>query len=138
MRPHNWQSLLSEAIEAARAKPFEYGRFDCMLFCADTLQAITGIDYAAPVRGYSTFEEAAQIIARYGGKEQLITALLGSDSLHISRARRGDVVLATLKTVDDGVSDCAGICLGHLSVFPKDVGLQMQSTLAARLAWRVD
>jgi hypothetical protein len=137
MRVTNWPLVLTQEIEKAQSRVFEYGQFDCMLFCADIVQAITGTDHAETLRGYSTTKQAAVILAKYGSKRELITALLGADPVHPSRAMRGDVVLAELQTVDEGLSECAGICLGHQSAFPKDVGLQLAPTLKSICAWRI-
>jgi hypothetical protein len=138
MRQPNWPRLLSAEIEKAKARTFVYGEFDCMLFCADVVLTITGIDYAETLRGYNSSAEAARILSRYGSKADLITALLGAEPVHPSRAMRGDVVLAELRTIDEGMSECAGICLGHQSAFPKDIGLQLAPTLKAVRAWRIE
>jgi len=138
MRNHYWPRDLAAFIESQRTRPFQYGQFDCMLFCADAIKSITGVDYAESLRGYTSIAEANAIIDRYGSKEALISAVLQRDPIHISAAMRGDVVLATLPTVDDGQSDCAGVCLGQFSAFPKDVGVRLIATATARMAWRIE
>lgn len=131
-RKTGWSELLYDAIAVAGQREFSWGTHDCCLFAADVLLATTGTDFAAPVRGYTTREEAEAIIARYGGMEAMITSLVGSDPVHVSRARRGDLVLANLEN-----GPTAGICIGRLSTFTLARGLTTRPTSTAMLAWRI-
>jgi hypothetical protein len=125
---------MAEAIEAARTQPFAYGSFDCCLFAADVVLAMTGVDYAASFRGYDTKTGAYRIIAEHGSLAALLTSVLG-EPIEPSFAGRGDVVLADIETVEGGES--AGICLGAFCAFPKDIGFALHSRTVVKLAWKI-
>jgi hypothetical protein len=125
---------MAEAIEAARTRSFAYGDFDCCLFAADVVFAMTGIDYATPFRGYHSRPSAYRLIAEYGSLTVLLTSVLG-EPMEPSFAGRGDVVLADIATVEGGES--AGICLGVFCAFPKDIGLALHPRTVAKLAWKI-
>lgn len=137
-RLEGWPQLLDAAIERARSQPFAYGQLDCLLFAADVIFAITGTDLASPYRDtYHDQAGAEQILLEHGGSiEQLVSSVLG-DPAHASAARRGDLVVATLPTVEGGNRDCAGICVGHYFVFPTPGGLRFDRRGCIRLAWQV-
>lgn len=133
----DWPQRLDAAIEAARSRCFAYGEFDCYLFAADTVLAITGVDLAASFRGqYDSPVSAARILAGYGSMEAIATSLLG-EPVHPARARRGDVVLAQLPIPDGETGDCAGVCTGHYFAFAQPQGLGFVRRAAVRLAWCV-
>ena len=143
MRFPDWPKRLDAAIAAARHRNFVYGGLngaqDCALFAADCVQAITGVDYAAELRGYDSKVAAYRIVAAYGSLEAMIAALLKREPVHRSQARRGDVVLAEIELGSGESGECVGICAGAKFLFPKSVvGLRSHAIDAVRLAWRVD
>lgn len=138
MRFDDWPQRLDAEISASRTRAFAYGGFDCCLFAADCVKAITGIDYAADLRGYESKIAAYRIVSGYGSLEAMITALLGSEPVHPSQARRGDVVLAEIELAPGESGDCVGICAASKFLFPKDVGLRCLPIGVVRLAWRID
>jgi hypothetical protein len=131
----DWPQRLAETVEAARTRTFEFGSFDCALFAADCVLAITGTDYAAPFRGYESKTAAYRIITEHGSLTGLLTSLLG-EPIEPAFARRGDVVLAEIPVVD-GEGESVGVCLGVSCAFPKDTGLVLHSRAVAKLAWRI-
>lgn len=133
MRFPHWPQALADSIQAAGIRVFGYGGFDCCLFCADVVESMTGVDYAASLRGYATEDEAYEIISGYGSIEAMVTSLLGREPIHPSSAGRGDVVLMEI----DG-RETLGICLGVRSAFPQHTGLRQHLTWLARCAWRID
>jgi hypothetical protein len=131
----DWPQRLAATLEAARTRTFSYGGFDCALFAADCVKAISGVDYAANLRGYRTQTEAYRIIAAHGGLEELLTSLLGAP-IHTAFAQRGDVVLAEIPVVEqEGLS--VGVCLGAFCAFPAGVGLTQHPRTVAKVAWRI-
>lgn len=138
MRYEDWPQRLEEAIAAARTRAFAYGTFDCALFAADCVQAMTGTDYAGELRGYKSKLDAYRIVAAYGSLEGMITGLLGREPKHPSQAMRGDVVLAEIELARGESGDCIGICVGQKCVFPQTVGVRLQPRAVARLAWSID
>ena len=135
MRYLNWPERLAEVIEAARYRVFAYGGQDCCLFAADCVLAVTGIDYAAPFRGYYSRAAAYQIIAKHGSLTGLLTAVL-DEPIEPAFAGRGDVVIAEIPIVE-GEGESVGICLGAFCAFPQAVGLRFHPRSVARLAWRI-
>lgn len=135
MRLVGWAELLYAAVDDASQRDFEWGVHDCCLFAADILLAFTGTDYAEPVRGYTTQEEAEAIIAGYGDMETMITALVGVEAVEAKgkNVRRGDLVIAELEN-----GDTVGICIGVNCVFAQARGITTRKTSVARLAWRID
>jgi hypothetical protein len=97
-RIENWPLLLSAFLRARRDVPFQWGENDCVMFAADAVRAITGVDYAAGWRGtYSTEEQAADLLKSGGGIDSIITDALGiKGTRNLLLGRRGDVV--TCKT----------------------------------------
>lgn len=138
MRYEDWPKRLQAEIAAARKRTFAYGAFDCCLFAADCVQAMTGIDYAAELRGYTSKLDAYRIVAAYGSLEAMITTLLGREPVHRSQAHRGDVVLAEVELAPGEAGDCVGICAAAKFYFPRAVGLRECAIDVVRLAWRID
>jgi len=99
-RRPDWQSRLAEFLVSHRYKHFSYGSWDCGLFAADAIQAITGTDLACPFRGkYSSFSQLRKAIRIYTGSASVaaIAGRIATDhqmpELPILYARRGDLVL---------------------------------------------
>ena len=147
----NWPQKMHDYCKAVGKNKFAWGTFDCFLFCAGTVQAMTGEDFAAEFRGkyneagsaYSTLIESAG-----GGIEPLMQKLAGqfgwteTDVLH---AQRGDVVLLAPEccNTDERFDGALGMCVGPLSLFVSEKGLRAISTIPAPgsrtviKAWRI-
>ena len=135
MRGPDWNVRLFEYIEGHRCTRFQWGTLDCCTFVAGCVQAMTGIDYAAPLRGYTTEAQAYAILSRYDSMRAMVTALLGSGPVDVSMARRGDVLLA----IQGDGSESLRICLGKLSAMPgaRGIGLAFPPAGDAQIAWKV-
>lgn len=102
-RIEDWPILLARYLSTPRQ--FCWGENDCIMFSANAILEVTGVDFAEEYRGtYTTEEEANQIIKDFGGIVRLIGSKLGNPSTNVRSAGRGDVALVTL----DGVR-AAGI-----------------------------
>lgn len=136
-----WERRLAEAIEAARDRPFRWGRHDCAIFAFDLRRDITGgHDVAALWRvRYTTARGAVRVMRRLGWSslEAAGRDLLGEplDSVHL--AQRGDLVLANTALG-------FGVCLGARAAGIAPVngpcdpgGLILVPMAACALAWRV-
>ena len=95
----NWQSLLSAYLVTAAAEPFAYGRFDCGLFVAGAIDAMTGVDVVPGIRGEYGNRRAAfaqvQLICGASTMEALadyLTAHHDMPEVVPLMAQRGDVV----------------------------------------------
>lgn len=137
MRKEGWPEALHDYIAAARKKEFAYGAWDCCLFAADWVLELTGTDYAAELRGYSSMKDAYEILARYGSMEAMVTQLLGVDAGHPAFAQRGDIVLMKDHPSLGGAPEGLGICHGLHSAFPRAKGLIMIRTLEAAAFWKI-
>ncbi len=147
-KPHDFPERLHAAIRARRDRPFEWGRNDCALFACDLLQAVSGIDFAAPFRGkYKSARGAARILKRYGGAglpaSARTTAGLEAVVEKIAEARkreevkplmaqRGDLVL-----LDMPEGPALGVCLGAWVAAAGETGMVRVELREARRAWRV-
>ena len=119
-RLENWPSLLSEFLERKSKEEFAWGINDCLIFPADCVAALTGVDFAAPYRGkYSTESEALEYAARLNGIElpegetcgtsAIITAFLGERRQNALQGQRGDVVVALIGDhITGGIIDDTG------------------------------
>lgn len=137
MRKVNWSIELDQAITAARLKQFSYGTFDCALFAADCVLAMTGIDYASTLRGYEGKFAAARVIAQYGSIEEMLTALLSTPPAHRSTAHRGDVIVANIPVANGEHGAAIGICIGPVFLVPTETGLVSFPMKRATLTWRI-
>lgn len=133
-RLSDWPERLSDAIEAARGRPFSWGEHDCALFAADCALAITGRDPLAAVRGsYGTAQGAARVLRRLGCADLgALAALIGGPEIPVAWARRGDWMLAPQ---DD--EKALGVCLGLKAAFVTTQGLTFRPTIKCAAAWRI-
>ena len=132
MRLQDWQLRFAAFIRARTAVPFAWGRNDCCLFAADALQAITGRDFAAGVRGaYQDARGAAALVRERGGLAEIATAALGP-SVPPLMAMVGDVVL-----VENEGREVLAICNGTSAIAPAEAGLAVIGMDAARACWKV-
>lgn len=128
-RFENWPILLSQFLRSRRDIPFQWGVNDCMLFPADCVQALTGIDFAAEYRGYETEEQANALIDRHGGPIILVSKYLGPAGRNIAVAGRGDIVMTSYRAL--GVIDDKGTAI---SMVTKD-GMRKLPLKAAIRVW---
>jgi hypothetical protein len=112
------------------AEPFAWGGHDCCLFASDAVQALTGHDPAADLRGYRTEREALRIIQAQGGLRAIAQARAGAE-VPVLAAQVGDVGLLPL----DG-RDTLAVCGGAHWLAPGALGLAALPLDAAVAAWR--
>lgn len=136
-RLDDWSERLDAVMTEAKGKTFAYGAFDCALFAADCVLAITGIDYAEELRGYTSKVAAYRIVAKYGSLDSMACALLESESVHPSRATIGDVVLASVEVDGGEQGECFGVCVGVKFRIPTQHGLRSFPMSKALKAWRI-
>jgi hypothetical protein len=98
-RRSDWQSRLSAYVVERAHEPFRYGAFDCGLFVAGAIEAMTGVDMAAELRGkYSSRQEAFAVIRRLCGRATMtavadhLSAAFGIAEVPVAFAQRGDPV----------------------------------------------
>jgi hypothetical protein len=126
----DWQTRLQALIQQRLVQPFAWGSHDCCLFVCDGIEAITGHDPAADLRGYSTEREALRILQAHGGVLGLAEARAG-ESIPVLAAQVGDVGLLPI----DG-RDTLALCGGAHWLAPGAVGLVAVPLDMASDAWR--
>jgi hypothetical protein len=103
MRHNNWQGRLHAYVESCKNTSFAYGSFDCGIFAADCIEAITGNDLAAEFRGYKSAREAVTAIKNACGAMSIpklgeyIAAKHGLREVPLNFAQRGDLVIVSNK-----------------------------------------
>ena len=108
-----------------------WGRADCCLTVADAVEAMTGRDFAAPLRGYASQRGAIKALRR-NGYESIID-YLDAILTRAPYARAGDVVL--LKPSRLGPIALAD---GRGGVWGQDVdGLIHAPTPSGALVWSI-
>jgi hypothetical protein len=134
MRPEGWEHRLAAVIEGARARPYQLGRHDCLLFACDAWEAVTGTPAPVQLRGaYASKREALALIARHGKTlRAAVSAVTGLPELHPFAARRGDLLLWT-----DASGEHLGICAGRHGAVLADDGLSFKPLTEFDAAWSV-
>ena len=133
----DWQSRLHAFHRDHHNTPFAWGQWDCCLWVASAIEAMTGVDIAAKWRGtYSTSMGAEKACLTECG-DRTVAAMVA----HVAKlnnmpevpplfAQRGDMVLT---------SECLGLVAltgQHVIVLPES-GLSLVDSSHIRRAWRV-
>lgn len=129
MRIEGWESRMDKALQETGA--FAWGTNDCCMFVFRVAEAITGIDYAKPYRGYKTASGAAKRLVKYDGVEGMATNSFG-ESKNKLLAKRGDVVSFDTQ---DGIA--LGLCIGDKIAAMSQNGLVFISMKNAIRGWSV-
>jgi hypothetical protein len=89
---------LTKFLNRAAATPFEWGRFDCLLWLADWIMSQRNVDPASDLRGtYSTMLGAAKIVRDRGGMVRLIDGRVERHGIKRSPViKRGDVAVVSV------------------------------------------
>lgn len=110
-RAPDWEERLSVYLDRVIEEPFKWGSHDCALFAAGAVNAMTGTDPAADLRGtYDDRVTAALALKERAAGTLLKTAVawFGSPK-HPAFAQRGDLVMKDRTTL--------GVCVGLHSWF---------------------
>ena len=102
MRNKDWPEKLVTYLQENLDTPFKWGTFDCCLFAANAVHAMTGKDFAEPFRGkYTTEKGAAKALIKYGNGDikSTLNAIFGPLKPRLN-AGRDDLVLVETDTGD--------------------------------------
>jgi hypothetical protein len=95
-----WQSRLNSYLMSVASKPFSYGSLDCGIFVGDAVQAMSGVDVAADLRGtYTNRREAFASIKSICGTATMeaigcyLAGKYGLPEVPVLTAQRGDPIL---------------------------------------------
>ncbi len=109
---------LTEFIRAAMLHEFAWGQRDCVLFCTDWVNAVTGADPAARWRGsYNSEAEAQAIIDGFGSLVKLC------DEGYAGILERCEPELALVGVIISGEGDIGAIRSGKSWVFLTERGI---------------
>ncbi len=147
-RIEGWEGALLRFVEGCRSAPFSWGRFDCCLFAADALRAITGVDAFAPFRGRYRSGGGALRVMRRAGYDDLLGAAsavlggLGLNEVAPLSARRGDIVAIALADGNagarEGFSHALGVAMAGDCLVPMHrAGLARRPLTHVARAWHV-
>jgi hypothetical protein len=130
----DWPERLDKFFRANARTPFSWGVFDCCLFAADAIQAMTGTDLAAAYRGkYSSEEEAMALAGSIQGVCESVTTEFNLVEVRPSFSQRGDLVV-----FQQAQNQLVGlIALNSLIIYPSATGLSFSPRSAQLRAWRV-
>ena len=92
-RRDNWRAALSAYLTQMRATGFVYGKSDCACFAAGAVEAMTGIDPMAEIRGYASIAGAHGALKQTGARDLADLLARSFAEIHPSEARYGDLGL---------------------------------------------
>lgn len=94
-RLEDWPERMARALMDARTRSFEWAAYDCAVFSASIIEAMTGEDLLAPFKGQYNDAASAQAVLKAAGHHSLYHYLVATFGTPIGAlaARRGDVAL---------------------------------------------
>lgn len=128
----DWQQRLTDYLRAHHARPFAWGRWDCAIFTAGAVRAMTGRDPMRGLRGYRTLAEGLRK-ARARGLEDHVAAVAATfPEIHPAFAGPGDIAV-----VPGAPGLALGLVQGPQVYVLGDRGLGLMSLTEAQRAFRV-
>lgn len=129
-----WESALRAVVARHRALPFGWGTSDCFVFPMDCVEAVTGRDPWAAVRGYASEQAAARLLVAHGLRDVADAFAAVLPEIHPAEAGRGD--LAVVAAAGSGEIGGA-VCLGPVVAAKGRDGLSFLPRTAMVRAFRV-
>lgn len=128
----SWRATFDALVQARMRTPFAWGVHDCCLFAADCVQARTGRDPAADLRGaYRSERGALRVLARIGG-------LAGAGARCGAEIPPLCAGACDVGIVRDAGRELLAVCTGEVWLAPSmaQAGLAALPLDAATRAWR--
>lgn len=135
-RFHDWEVRLATFVLSCEKKQFRYGSFDCCLFAADAIRAMTGRDFMERLRIYQDGRGARDLLKELGGIEIALDQVAAENKLHevpVLKAQRGDLCVYPGKRPAAGILSLDGAWVW----IPIRRGLGLVPLNLCRRAWRV-
>ena len=130
IRKPEWEAALSDWIAQAQSRAFKWGQWDCCVWAAGAVEAMTGDDPMAAFRGKYKGPKSADTALASIGAGTLVATLDGMfERIHPAFARTGDLVMFDGNV---GVVDMTGAGL-----FVADAGLDCRPRALWTDAWGV-
>jgi hypothetical protein len=130
MRRADWQNRLTDYLRERHRLPFEYGKWDCALFAAGAVKAMTGKDPMRGLRGYKSLTAGLRKAKAKGHADHVAAVAAMFAEVPPSMAAPGDIAI-----VDGGKS--IGIVQGASIYVITESGLGLVPLTAAERAFRV-
>lgn len=128
----DWPRRFVDFLEARAGAVFSWGANDCVLFSADCVVAVTGIDPLTHLRGrWADGHGAARALRQAGGLHAAVTSVLGAPLPTPALAQRADVLLIETEY------QFLAVCDGDRWACPSGGGLLRGPMAEATHAWRV-
>lgn len=130
----DWETRLRSYIDSVRRTPFAYSVFDCALFAAGAVQAMTGVDPAESLRGrYHDAATGKQLINQLGYLDHIDMAAALFDTLK----NRSLAALGDLAAVPTEAGLALGVVGGPVVFAPQLRGLGTIQLTAAKRVFRI-
>lgn len=134
IRRADWQESVIAYLNDCRNRVFEPGHYDCALFCAGAIEAMTGVDPAAGLRGIYDTEEAGFAIIRAAGYDDHIAMVARLfEEIAVSMARPGDIAVIPA----EGNLPALGLVQGEWVYVPRVRGFGTVPLISATRAFAV-
>lgn len=141
----DWVQRFEATVKNARAKPFAWNGLNCATFVCDCIEATTGVDPMAELRGKvskaKTKKEAFALLKKYGKGGIVEAAMTGAAKHGIKEiapayAKRGDPVVAHNENGEQvfGVVDLSG---RHVIGMGPDSGIAEVPVAQIDKAWSI-
>ena len=119
-RLHDWEQRLRAVVDENLRRPYEFGKWDCLLWPAAAVKAVTGRDFGAGHRGkYRSQASAYRYLMKLGfqSPSDLLDGLF--ERKLPAFAGRGDIVLCHTW---DGQEN-PGVVVGHFALVVGEIEL---------------
>lgn len=158
-RRADWAARLADFLRAREGRAFAWGQQDCALLACDAVQAMCGLDAAAPFRGtYGTWWGAQRRMIEWlrrqpqrvvTGKSLLelvaeaVAAECGLEEVGAEAAAAGDVALCRARVTERDTGEVVSVALGvvdgdgQMVVIASTWGLARVLRASIVRAWRV-
>lgn len=138
VRYQDWDQRLFKAEKELANAEMQYGDFDCCLATVKLLESMTGVNYAAGIKGYKNRKGARSIIAQYGSLDQLVESIAAEHKLQevpVNFAHRGDPVI-----VEHNLGRSLGLIdlTGRSIIVAQGRGFTRVPRHMAERAWRLE
>jgi hypothetical protein len=88
-----WQSRLTDFLRENHRRPFEPGRWDCAIWAAGAVEAMTGEDHLRGFRGYRTIAEGKRRLQEKGFADHIAYVAAHLPEVPPAFAQPGDVAV---------------------------------------------
>lgn len=136
-----WRERLDAWVARSHTTPFQWGVHDCGLNAAAAVEAQTGLDFAAELRGrYDSYETGLALLAELGFADHAALAASVLPEIAPASARIGDIAAVDFGPI--GAHGARGgvalmVVAGHRIIGPMESGAGNLSLLRASRAFAV-